>query len=130
MKRLILTIFAIAGVCALSAQTPKHTEWYLNTKGATKYLESGVYNASRGKGTIEFVGKKSTPAIGVRKNYPAAENTRKGDYWLMTIPVEKIKAGTAIALMGNTGSTSTGDHLHFELWHDGESLDPTNHINF
>ena len=98
MKRLLLTILAIAGVCALSAQTPKHTEWYLNTKGATKYLESGVYYASRGKGTIEFVGKKSTPAIGVRKNYPAAENTRKGDYWLMTIPVEKIKAETAIDL--------------------------------
>ena len=43
---------------------------------------------------------------------------------------DKVKAGTAIALMGNTGSTSTGDHLHFELWHDGESLDPTNYINF
>ena len=43
---------------------------------------------------------------------------------------DKVKAGTAIALVGNTGSTSTGDHLHFELWHDGESLDPTNYINF
>ena len=43
---------------------------------------------------------------------------------------DKVKAGTAIALMGNTGATSTGDHLHFELWHDGESLDPTNYINF
>lgn len=98
MRKLLLTIFAIAGACALSAQTPKHIEWYLNTKRTNKYLESGVYHASRGKGTIEFVGKKSTPAIGVRKNYPAAENTRKGDYWLMTIPVEKIKARTAIDL--------------------------------
>ena len=43
---------------------------------------------------------------------------------------DKVKAGTAIALMGNTGSTSTGDHLHFELWHNGESLDPTSYINF
>ena len=43
---------------------------------------------------------------------------------------DKVKAGTAIALVGNTGSTSTGDHLHFELWHDGESLDPTAYINF
>ena len=43
---------------------------------------------------------------------------------------DKVKAGTAIALVGNTGSTSTGDHLHFELWHDGESLDPTTYINF
>ena len=43
---------------------------------------------------------------------------------------DKVKAGTAIALVGNTGSTSTGDHLHFELWHNGESLDPTTYINF
>ena len=43
---------------------------------------------------------------------------------------DKVKAGTAIALTGNTGSTSTGDHLHFELWHDGESLDPAIYINF
>lgn len=43
---------------------------------------------------------------------------------------DKVKAGTAIALVGNTGSTSTGEHLHFELWHDGENLDPTQYINF
>lgn len=98
MKRLILSILAIAGVCALSAQTPKHTEWLFRTKQTAKYLESGVYKAARGKGTIEFVGKKSNTAVGVRKHDPAAENTRKGDYWLMTIPVENLKAGTAIDL--------------------------------
>ena len=98
MKRLILTIFAIAGVCALSAQTPKHIEWKLTSKRTTQYLESGIYNATKGRGTIEFVGKKATAAVGVRKNYPAAENCRKGDYWLMTIPAEDIVAGTAIDL--------------------------------
>ena len=43
---------------------------------------------------------------------------------------DKIKAGAPIALMGNTGSLSTGPHLHFELWHNGENLDPTQYINF
>ncbi len=43
---------------------------------------------------------------------------------------EKVKAGTPIALIGSTGSFSTGDHLHFELWHNGESLDPTQYISF
>ncbi len=43
---------------------------------------------------------------------------------------DKVKAGTPIALMGNTGSLSTGPHLHFELWHNGENLDPTQYINF
>lgn len=43
---------------------------------------------------------------------------------------EKVKAGSPIALIGSTGSLSTGDHLHFELWHNGESLDPTRYISF
>ena len=43
---------------------------------------------------------------------------------------DKVKAGTPIALVGNTGSLTTGPHLHFELWYKGESIDPTNHINF
>ena len=98
MKRLILTVLAIAGVCALSAQTPKHTEWKFTSKLTAEYLETGIYPASKGNGTIEFVGKKATAAVGVRKGYPAVENSRKGDYWLMTIPVKNIKAGTAFDL--------------------------------
>lgn len=43
---------------------------------------------------------------------------------------DKVKAGTPIALVGNTGSLTTGPHLHFELWYKGESMDPAKHINF
>lgn len=43
---------------------------------------------------------------------------------------DKVKAGTPIAYVGNTGSLTTGDHLHFELWHNGEAVDPTLYINF
>ncbi len=43
---------------------------------------------------------------------------------------DKINAGTPIALVGNTGSLSTGAHLHFELWHKGEPIDPANYIKF
>ncbi len=43
---------------------------------------------------------------------------------------EKVKAGAPIALIGNTGNLTTGDHLHFELWYKGESVDPTKYINF
>ena len=43
---------------------------------------------------------------------------------------DKVKAGTSIALVGNTGDTTTGTHLHFELWHKGEAVDPTKYINF
>lgn len=43
---------------------------------------------------------------------------------------DKVKAGTSIAIVGNTGNTSTGTHLHFELWHKGEAVDPTRYIKF
>jgi len=49
---------------------------------------------------------------------------------LMKKTGEKVTAGTPIAIIGNTGSTSDGDHLHFELWHKGEAVDPTQYINF
>lgn len=43
---------------------------------------------------------------------------------------DKVTAGAPIALLGSTGSLSTGDHLHFELWYKGEAVDPTKYINF
>ena len=43
---------------------------------------------------------------------------------------DKVKAGTPIALVGNTGNLSTGEHLHFELWYKGEAVDATKYINF
>lgn len=43
---------------------------------------------------------------------------------------DKVTAGEPIAIVGNTGALTTGDHLHFELWYKGEAVDPTKHINF
>lgn len=43
---------------------------------------------------------------------------------------DRVTAGTPIAVVGNTGKLSTGDHLHFELWHKGQTVDPTLYIKF
>lgn len=43
---------------------------------------------------------------------------------------EKVKAGEAIAVIGNTGTLTTGPHVHFELWVDGYPEDPSEFINF
>ncbi len=43
---------------------------------------------------------------------------------------EKVTAGSPIALVGNTGKLTTGEHLHFELWYQGETVDPARYISF
>ena len=41
-----------------------------------------------------------------------------------------VKSGQAIALSGNTGEFTTGPHLHFELWSNGNPVDPLEYISF
>ncbi len=43
---------------------------------------------------------------------------------------DTVKAGEAVAIIGNSGELSTGPHLHFELWIDGAPVDPQQHITF
>ena len=41
-----------------------------------------------------------------------------------------VKAGEAIAIIGDTGLYSTGTHLHFELWFNGNPVNPVDYIIF
>jgi murein DD-endopeptidase MepM/ murein hydrolase activator NlpD len=42
-----------------------------------------------------------------------------------------VRRGEPIATLGNSGTTSSGPHLHFEIWKDGVPVDPSLYmINF
>ena len=46
---------------------------------------------------------------------------KSGDY---------VNAGEAIAIIGNSGELTTGPHLHFELWFNGNPIDPSVYMAF
>ena len=43
---------------------------------------------------------------------------------------EYVSRGEVIGFSGNTGSLTSGPHLHFELWFEGEPVDPLSFIEF
>lgn len=43
---------------------------------------------------------------------------------------DQVKAGEAIAIVGNSGELTSGPHLHFELWSRGEPVDPQAYMVF
>ncbi|UZR95050.1 M23 family metallopeptidase [Chondrinema litorale] len=41
-----------------------------------------------------------------------------------------VKAGDIIAIIGNSGELTDGPHLHFELWYDGNAVNPEDFMTF
>jgi murein DD-endopeptidase MepM/ murein hydrolase activator NlpD len=54
----------------------------------------------------------------------------KHNYSIIKTQGDRIETGEIIAFTGNTGSLTTGPHLHFELWYQGEPVDPESYIEF
>jgi murein DD-endopeptidase MepM/ murein hydrolase activator NlpD len=41
-----------------------------------------------------------------------------------------VNAGDIISIVGNSGEMTDGPHLHFELWYNGNSLNPEEFVTF
>lgn len=41
-----------------------------------------------------------------------------------------VFAGDVIAIIGDSGKLTSGPHLHFEIWHKGQALNPEHYISF
>ena len=49
---------------------------------------------------------------------------------LLKSPGQFIRAGEPIAIIGNSRERNSGPHLHFELWHNGNAVNPLDYIDF
>ena len=81
-------------------------------------------------GTVISAGWNDTEGYTIRIQHEGDISVYKHNQKLLKETGDKVTAGTPIAVLGGTGSTSDGDHLHFELWHKGEAVDPTKYISF
>lgn len=56
-------------------------------------------------------------------------STYKHNATLLKNEGDYVKAGEAIAVLGGSGESENTEHLHFELWHNGIAINPTDYMN-
>lgn len=82
-------------------------------------------------GTVISAGWTDTEGYTIRIQHEGdIISVYKHNQKLMKKTGDKVTAGMPIAILGGTGTLSDGEHLHFELWHKGEAVDPTKYISF
>ena len=100
--------YGIDVVAPLSTPVKSILEGYVITSDWT--LETGnTIGIQHGNGIVSFY------------KHNARNLKRLGAY---------VRAGEAVAIIGNTGEISTGPHLHFELWIDGHPVNPLDYLDF
>lgn len=82
-----------------------------------------------GDGTVTYIGKRGGYGKVIRINHNFGYETLYAHLSKYKVKKgQKIKRGDLIAISGNSGSLSTGPHLHYEVRHNGISLNPRNFL--
>ncbi len=134
-------IFAVVSELIWGGKEKQGKNYYF-IKPADSFVSRG-FDPEKGHMGIDFVVKSGTPVYAASNGYVIfADYTTKDGYMMILnhnngyITVykhcsvllkrarETVLQGETIALSGNTGEISTGPHLHFEVWKDGEPIDP------
>jgi len=110
---------------------------------------SAPYNVQEGHFGVDVVAKKNEPVKSVADGTVImASWTQDSGYVIAiqhrgnVISVYKhnaellkevgnfVNAGEIISIIGNTGDLTDGPHLHFELWYNGNSVNPEEFVTF
>ena len=88
---------------------------------------TGTKVYASGGGKVEYTGWRGGLGYTVIIDHGFGYRTYYGHLSkILTKKGEKIKRGDLIALSGATGKLSTGQHLHYEVRHNGIALNPLN----
>ena len=124
------TLLPVDGLITLGFHAPNYHE------GSSRKLHLGVDIAARrgsvikaaGSGTIVFAGW--TPDLG--NLIIIYHGNDLFTYYAHNTRILKksghVRKGEPIALLGSSGETSSGPHLHFEIWRNGVPVDPKEYL--
>jgi murein DD-endopeptidase MepM/ murein hydrolase activator NlpD len=106
---------------------PEHSHFGLDIAGKT-----GTPIVAAADGNIVFSGWTHDDGYIVIMSHSSGFMTfYKHNQSLIKSTGSFIRRGEPIATLGNSGITSAGPHLHFEIWKDGVTVDPSIYmINF
>ena len=94
--------------------------------GVDLVAPTGTPIFAAGDGTVVGAGPNGPYGNWIRIDHPGRVTTIYGHLSAFgpdIKPGAEVKEGQLIGLVGNTGR-STGSHLHFEVWRNGQSVDP------
>ena len=110
---------------------------------------SSSYNTKIGHYGVDVVSKKNEPIKSVADGTVILASWTQDAGYVITVqhksnvisvykhnssllkkPGDFVNAGDVIAIIGNTGELTSGPHLHFELWYNGNPVDPEEFVSF
>ncbi|HYG50050.1 MAG TPA: M23 family metallopeptidase [Flavobacteriales bacterium] len=82
-------------------------------------------------GTVVFAGYTTEGGYEIHLQHSSDIVTLyKHNSYLFASTGQHVRAGEIIALSGNTGEQSNGNHVHFEIWDNGMAVDPEEYVGF